>query len=161
MILFHGSLQIVKEPRILIPGRTLDYGAGFYTTTSEQQARDWVVRKLDVNHKIGYINIYDFDKPSAKGLDCLIFANPPGEDWVDFVHANRTQRGFIHNHDLVYGPVANDRVYAAFALYEQGLLSKQELITELRTYSLVDQMLFHTEAALKCLKFNGVKEVSL
>lgn len=161
MILFHGSLQIVKEPRILIPGRTLDYGAGFYTTTSEQQARDWVVRKLDVNDKIGYINIYDFDKPSAKGLDCLIFANPPGEDWVDFVHANRTQRGFIHNHDLVYGPVANDRVYAAFALYEQGLLSKQELITELRTYSLVDQMLFHTEAALKCLKFNGVKEVSL
>ena len=161
MILFHGSLQIVKEPRILIPGRTLDYGAGFYTTTSEQQARDWFVRKLDVNHKIGYINIYDFDKPSAKGLDCLIFANPPGEDWVDFVHANRTQRGFIHNHDLVYGPVANDRVYAAFALYEQGLLSKQELITELRTYSLVDQMLFHTDAALKCLKFNGVKEVSL
>lgn len=161
MILFHGSLQIVKEPHILVPGRTLDYGAGFYTTTSEQQARDWVVRKLDVNDKIGYINIYDFDKPSAKGLDCLIFTNPPGEDWVDFVHANRTQRGFIHNHDLVYGPVANDRVYAAFALYEQGLLSKQELITELRTYSLVDQMLFHTEAALKCLKFNGVKEVSL
>ena len=161
MILFHGSLQIVKEPHILVPGRTLDYGAGFYTTTSEQQARDWVVRKLDVNDKIGYINIYDFDKPSAKGLDCLIFANPPGEDWVDFVHANRTQLGFIHNHDLVYGPVANDRVYAAFALYEQGLLSKQELITELRTYSLVDQMLFHTEAALKCLKFNGVKEVSL
>ena len=161
MILFHGSLQIVKEPRILVPGRTLDYGAGFYTTTSEQQARDWVVRKLDVNQRIGYINIYDFDKPSAKGLDCLSFANPPGEDWVDFVHANRTQRGFIHNHDLVYGPVANDRVYAAFALYEQGLLSKQELITELRTYSLVDQMLFHTEAALKCLKFNGVKEVSL
>ena len=80
---------------------------------------------------------------------------------MDFVHANRTQRGFIHNHDLVYGPVANDRVYAAFALYEQGLLSKQELITELRTYSLVDQMLFHTDAALKCLKFNGVKEVSL
>lgn len=159
--MFHGSLQIVKEPHILVPGRTLDYGAGFYTTTSEQQARDWVVRKLDVNDKIGYINIYDFDKPSAKGLDCLIFANPPGEDWVDFVHANRTQRGFIHNHDLVYGPVANDRVYAAFALYEQGLLSKQELITELRTYSLVDQMLFHTEAALKCLKFNGVKEVSL
>ena len=40
MILFHGSLQIVREPHILVLNRTLDYGAGFYTTTSEQQARE-------------------------------------------------------------------------------------------------------------------------
>ena len=43
MILFHGSLQIIKEPRILVPNRTLDYGAGFYTTTSRLQAKDWVL----------------------------------------------------------------------------------------------------------------------
>jgi hypothetical protein len=30
----------------LIRNRTLDYGAGFYTTTSEQQAREWILRKL-------------------------------------------------------------------------------------------------------------------
>lgn len=130
MILFHGSLQIVKAPRILVPTRTLDYGPGFYTTTSEQQAREWVL-------------------------------NPPDEDWVDFVHANRTQRGFTHTHDLVYGPVANDRVYAAFALYEQGLLGKQELIAELKTYKLIDQMLFHTEKALRTLSFTQAKEVRL
>ena len=58
-----------------------------------------------------------------------------------------------------YGPVANDRVYAAFALYEQGLLSKQELIAELKTYKLIDQMLFHTEKALQTLTFSQVKEV--
>ena len=46
MILFHGSLQIVREPHILVPNRTLDYGAGFYSTTSEQQAREWILRKL-------------------------------------------------------------------------------------------------------------------
>lgn len=61
MILFHGSLQIVREPRILVPSRTLDYGSGFYTTTSEQQAREWVLRKLS-NSDIGYINVYVFDK---------------------------------------------------------------------------------------------------
>ena len=130
MILFHGSLQIVKAPRILVSTRTLDYGSGFYTTTSEQQAREWVL-------------------------------NPPDEDWVDFVHANRTQRGFTHTHDLVYGPVADDRVYAAFALYEQGLLGKQELIAELKTYKLIDQMLFHTEKALRTLTFTQAKEVRL
>lgn len=37
--------------------------------------------------------------------------------WVDFVHENRTNRGFEHDYDFVYGPVANDKVYAAFALY--------------------------------------------
>ena len=158
MILFHGSLQIVREPRILVPTRTLDYGSGFYTTTSEQQAREWVLGKLS-HSDIGYINVYVFDEQKALALDRLSFDNPPGEDWVDFVHANRTQRGFTHNHDLVYGPVANDRVYAAFALYEQGLLSKQELIAELKTYKLIDQMLFHTEKALQTLTFSQVKEV--
>lgn len=46
MILFHGSPTIVCEPRILKPGRTLDYGTGFYTTTSEQQASDWALRRV-------------------------------------------------------------------------------------------------------------------
>lgn len=157
MILFHGSLQVVKEPRILVPSRTLDYGAGFYTTTSEKQAEDWVKRKLS-GEVAGFVNVYDFDEILSAGLDRLVFDHPD-EDWVDFVHANRTRRGFTHDHDLVYGPVANDRVYAAFALFEQGLLGKQELLSELKTYRLIDQMLFHTEESLKFLKFVEAKEV--
>ena len=57
--------------------------------------------------------------------------------------------------------MANDRVYAAFALYEGGVLGKQELIKELRTYQLVDQYLFHTEVALQSLTFIEAKEVML
>ena len=159
MILFHGSIQVIKEPRILVPGRTLDYGAGFYTTTSKQQAKDWVLRKLNKENTVGFINQYEFDESSANHLNRLTFDNPPGEDWVDFVHSNRTQAGFSHNYDLVYGPVANDRVYAAFALFEQGLLGKRELIEELKTYKLIDQMLFHTEEALKFLTFINDEEV--
>ena len=30
MKLYHGSLEIVQEPRIIKPTRTLDYGTGFY-----------------------------------------------------------------------------------------------------------------------------------
>lgn len=158
MILFHGSLQIVEQPRILTPTRTLDYGAGFYTTTSEQQAKDWVLRKIS-GQNAGYVNVYDFDDEMSAHLVRLNFNNPPDEDWVDFVYANRTQRGFEHKYDLVYGPVANDRVYAAFSLFEQGLLSKRELISELSSYKLIDQMLFHTEESLKVLKFIEAKEV--
>ena len=74
---------------------------------------------------------------------------------------NRTIRDFQHNYDIVYGPVANDRVYAAFALYEGGLIDKQMLIAELKTYKLVDQFLFHSEKALQLLTFIEAKEVTL
>ena len=62
-------------------------------------------------------------------------------------------KNFIHSYDIVKGPVANDRVYASFALYEAGLLNKDALITELRTYKLVNQILLHTEASLKSIQF--------
>ena len=42
MKLYHGSLEIVDFPEIREPNRTLDYGSGFYTTTSFRQAEDWV-----------------------------------------------------------------------------------------------------------------------
>ncbi|MCR5714760.1 MAG: DUF3990 domain-containing protein [Bacteroidales bacterium] len=157
MLLYHGSPQIVRKPCILVPNRTLDYGIGFYTTTAEQQAHDWALRRIS-SGACGYVNVYEFDETAAAALKRLIFSNPPEDDWVDFVYANRNNRGFTHDNDLVYGPVANDRVYAAFALYEQGLLNKQELILELKTYTLIDQMVFHTDKALKYLKFIEAKE---
>ena len=46
MKLYHGSLEIVKQPVIRQSNRTLDYGQGFYATTSEKQAEDWVKRRL-------------------------------------------------------------------------------------------------------------------
>ena len=73
--------------------------------------------------------------------------------------ANRIDRNFTHNYDIVSGPVANDRVYAAFALYEGGLLNKKELIQELKTYELVDQLLFHTNKALTYLNYIKAEEV--
>ena len=109
---------------------------------------------------VGYINVYEMDSASMSEMNILWF-DEPTEEWVDFVMSNRTLRNFEHNNDLVYGPVANDRVYAAFALYESELLDKEGLIKELKTYKLVDQMLFHTDKPLKYLKYIEVKEIIL
>lgn len=161
MKLYHGSLEIVNQPEIRLPNRTLDYGSGFYTTTSYQQAEDWVKRRMNERKlELGFVNVFEFDKSSLDQLNCLIFDNPT-EEWVDFVMRNRTKKDFSHSYDIVYGPVANDRVYAAFALFEGGILDKQSLINELKTYKLVDQYLFHTEAALQAIKFIDAKEVTL
>ena len=161
MKLYHGSLEIVKQPVIRQSNRTLDYGQGFYTTTSEKQAEDWVKRRLKESGATrGYVNVYEFDELMCSSLNCLMF-DTPTEEWVDFVMRNRTERGFTHDYDIVYGPVANDRVYAAFALYEGRLLDKENLIAELKTYKLVDQYLFHTKAALQALRFFNAKEATL
>ena len=160
MILYHGSIEIVENPEIRIPSRSLDYGYGFYTTTSLKQAEDWVKRKLNANTPVGYVNIYEFDNNLIKSLKTLLFESPT-EEWVDFVMSNRTNKDFNHDFDIVYGPVANDKVYAAFALYEGGIIDKQNLISELKAYKLVDQYLFHTEKALKAIKFIEAKQVTL
>lgn len=160
MILYHGSIEIVENPEIRIPSRSLDYGYGFYTTTSLKQAEDWVKRKLNSNTPVGYVNIYELDNNLIKSLKALLFESPT-EEWVDFVMNNRTNKDFNHDFDIVYGPVANDMVYAAFALYEGGIIDKQNLISELKAYKLVDQYLFHTDKALKTIKFIEAKQVTL
>ena len=160
MKLYHGSLEIVSEPRIITPNRTLDYGRGFYTTTSYEQAEQWVRRRKGTQHTVGYVNVYELADILPDDIKQLRFETPT-EEWVDFVMRNRTEKGFEHSFDIVYGPVANDRVYAAFALYESNLLDKEGLIRELRTYELVDQFLFHTEQSLQHLTFIEAKEVTL
>lgn len=160
MIVYHGSIEQVVKPEIREANRALDYGSGFYTTTSEEQATLWVKRKLGRKKGIGYVNVYEWNETCVPYLDVLHFTGPT-EEWLDFVMANRMDMNFHHTHDIVWGPVANDRVYAAFALYESGLLSKQDLIKELKTYVLVDQLLFHTSDSIACLHFKEAKEVSL
>lgn len=161
MKIYHGSLEKVCCPEIRTANRRLDYGAGFYATTSYEQAVRWVQRKMwESKADKGFVNVYEFDERAMRMLKTLSFSNP-SEEWLDFVMQNRTKEDFTHDYDIVYGPVANDRVYAAFALYEGRVLSKQALIAELRTYKLVDQFLFHTKESLNSITFVEAKEVGV
>ena len=161
MKVYHGSLECVDTPEIREPNRTLDYGSGFYTTTSYEQAEEWVRRKMKGNLAAkGFVNEYELDIDKLQSVKCLLFESPTDE-WIDFVMNNRLNKDFVHDYDIVYGPVANDRVYTCFALYEGGLMSKQNLLAELKTYELVDQYLFHTEQALQLLTFTNANEILL
>lgn len=161
MKIYHGSIEIVEKPEIRESNRTLDYGQGFYTTSSYEQAGAWVRRRMaEKRASQGYICAYELDEAAMQQMNILSF-DTPTEEWVDFVMKNRTQKGYIHEYDIVYGPVANDRVYASFALYEGGLINKQTLISELKIYKLVDQYLFHSEKALQALTFVEAKEIKL
>ena len=151
--IYHGSLEVVRNPEIRQSNRSLDYGTGFYATTSYEQAEKWVRRRMDDSKvSAGYVSVYELDDDAIKQLDALLFEKPD-EEWVNFVMKNRTERGFTHNHDIVYGPVADDSVYTQFMLYEGGIISMATLTQELKTYKLVDQYLFHTERSLEAIRF--------
>ena len=143
MRLYHGSIEVVEFPEIRQPNRTLDYGSGFYTTTDYDQAEQWARRRLRKGQNEAYVNIYEVDIDAIRNANTLWF-DSPSEEWVDFVYANR-----------------NDRVYAQFALFESGLIDKQTLIRELKTYTLVDQLLFHTPQALEALSFVDFRRIAL
>lgn len=158
---YHGSLEEVRTPEIRLPNRSLDYGHGFYTTTSYEQARKLVERRMKDNEAaVGYVNVYELDEEKIKRMRLLIFEKPT-EEWVNFVMKNRTERGFTHDYDVVYGPVADDSVYTQFTLYEGGIISMPTLIQELKTYRLVDQYLFHTEESLRAIRFVESKIIKL
>lgn len=156
MEVYHGSIEIVKQPEIRDSNRMLDYGKGFYLTTSVDQAADWVKRKLTKGVIEGYVNVYVFDETKLSSLKTIHFKEA-NEEWLNFVMANRLDPSFVHDFDVVIGPVADDKVYASFALYESGLLDKAELIKELKTYKLIDQILIHTPKCLKYLKWTDFK----
>ena len=159
MTLYHGSLEIVENPQILQANRPLDFGTGFYTTTSLQQARRWVKLRMEQGQaSVGFINMYEYTY--KRDLRTRLFRSA-NEAWVDFVHANRTVQDYNHDYDIVTGPVANDNVYLSFNLYESGIITKRELIRRLKTYKLVDQLLFHTERSLDTLEYVGNKEVRI
>ena len=161
MKIYHGSIEQVYSPEIREPNHRLDYGAGFYATTAYEQAKRWVQRKMrERKTNKGYVNVYEFNRQTMNTLKTISFPTPT-EEWVDFVMRNRPEPGFTHDYDIVYGPVANDHVYAAFALYEGHVLSKQGLIAELQTYKLVDQYLFHTDRSVNSIAFVEAKEITL
>lgn len=83
--LFHGGSHIIPTPEIRVPNRTLDFGMGFYTTTSEHQAeklvKDRICRRKWTE---GYINSYHFDMDFAKTCLAIKQFEAPNEEWEEF-----------------------------------------------------------------------------
>jgi hypothetical protein len=156
MILYHGSTEIVEKPKIIKGNKFLDFGYGFYTTTSKEQALRWAeIKKKRTNSEKSCLNIYEIDDDIFSNcmFSVLNFENPSRE-WLDFVIGNR--RGSItHNYDIVRGPVANDTLYRVITIYESGVLTFEETINHLKVHELYDQLSFHSEKALKNLIFTG------
>ena len=153
MICYHGSDTIVDAPKILEANRPLNFGSGFYVTTSKQQARSWAI-KVAYRNNVNYrcINQYQLDIERAKAELTLISFEKADEKWLDFICNNRNGKP-TGEYDIVIGPVADDRVYRVVVEYENGDIDRENALKQLKTESLCDQILFHTVKSLEFLKY--------
>ena len=154
MIVYHGSTIVVDKPQILQSERFLDFGTGFYTTTNKEQAASWA-RRVAVRRKTEtqYITAYEFDYERAEKELRVIHFEKADETWLGFICTCRSGKIITEEYDLVFGPVADDNVYATVQLFELGVLDKDETIKRLRVEKLYDQVLFHTEKALSLCRY--------
>jgi hypothetical protein len=162
MIIYHGSDTPVEVPKILISNRLLDFGEGFYTTSYLEQAQRWAMRVREIKKsKEQIVSIYEFNADKAEKDLRIIKFDSPGHEWLHFISACRSGKETGLEYDIVMGPVANDNVYAVIQLFETGLLSEAETIIRLKVEKIFDQILFHTERALRyCtyLRYENIEE---
>jgi len=150
MLIYHGSDTPVKNPKILVSNRLLDFGEGFYSTSSLEQAQRWAKRVRDRNNsKEEIVSVYEFDNLKAEKELKIIKFDSPDHEWLQFISSCRSGKKANHEYDIVMGPVANDNVYATIQLFETGLLSEDETIIRLKVAQIFDQILFHTEKSLQ------------
>lgn len=157
MLIYHGSNLEVREPRILVANRALDFGAGFYTTSSEAQATRWAeLQTLRRRRGVPTVTVYELDESQTGGLSILRFSGADGE-WLDFVAQNRKGSYRGQRFDMVVGPVANDNTMPVINDYMAGSIDKETAIVLLKPQKLTDQYAFLTAAALETLTCKEVR----
>lgn len=160
MIIYHGSTELVQSPEIRVSDTYLDFGTGFYTTTSYEQAERWARIKMRRQNKdIGYVSIYEFDFDSAQQRTTINRFENADMKWLEFVVGNRRGDNPKRIVDMDIGPVADDNVYRSIRLFETGVLDAEEAVKRLKTELLHDQWTFHTVKMLSFLKFVDYKEL--
>ena len=118
--------------------------------------REWAIKirdRRDTGDAI--VSIYDYD--DSVELKILKF-NGPTLEWFDFVHSNRTEK-LDHDYDVIIGPIADDGVIQTLFRYDDGLITKEQAIEELKSARFDGQVLFHTDKSLERLTYVGYKEV--
>lgn len=160
MILYHGSTVLVDRPEIREGDTFLDFGSGFYTTTSYDQAERWAKIKMRRENKTnGYVAVYEFDFEAASRNTVIRRFNTADMAWLLFVVNNRRGAPFEEPADMHIGPVADDNVYQSIRFFETGIYDAEETVKRLKTEVLHDQWTFHTDRILSYCKFIEYKEV--
>lgn len=163
MEIYHGSNIAVTEPLANAGRRNLDFGKGFYTTRLKSQAQKWayLVASRKEKNPQGIISKYEFDEEclSQQGY---VYKNFPVYDmeWLEFVVACREGKDET-NYDIVEGGVANDQVIDTVEDYENGRITAEQALDQLRYKNPNNQICFRNQRIIDTyLHFTGTEKVN-
>ena len=152
--------MIINAINLSMSRSRTDFGKGFYMGNNLGEARKWAISQsmaTETPTVMRYVlkdALFNFDDNSLKRL----WFSSPSIGWLNFVRDNRrltvtnTQnKEPRHDYDVVYGPIANDKVADVVDEYIDGLVTAEEAILRIRVIPSVYQISFHTPLALTCI----------
>ena len=154
MILYHGTNAIIKNIDIAQSRVGKDFGLGYYLTPDKQVAHRQAERKFE-QFGTGEVLVYKYfvDEEALKTLKVLRF-DDYSLDWARFVLSNRRNRSRqqIHDYDIVKGPIADDVVGYQIRRVEEGIISEEKFLEEIKFHTVTIQYLFATQKAINLLQ---------
>ena len=151
MILYHGSNLEIKSPSLRYSRSSLDFGAGFYTTTDFDQAKRWAERVVRLRRTgIPTISVFETNPDQWDHLSILRF-DAADAAWLDLVVKYRAGQKVTDEFDVITGPVANDRTVDVINQYIAGFYPVDVALRLLLPMKLKDQWTLKTEAAISSI----------
>lgn len=133
MKLYHGSTTDIQHIELSKSKPNKDFGRAFYLSVDFEQAMEMAQFKADIEDAAPVINAYEFDAALFQQFRCKRFDDYT-EEWAHFVYDHRTEPNglTLHDFDIVYGPIANDRVGAQITRFKQGYITFDEFLRRIQ-----------------------------
>ena len=154
MKLYHGSIVDIQKIDLEKSKPNKDFGRAFYLSDDYQQAMDMAQFKAEFADSEPVISVFEFDKGLMSDMNCKCFEGYT-EEWAHFVYDHRTepQGKTLHDYDIVYGPIANDRIGAQITRFRQGYINFDEFLNRIKYIrGITYQYAFCTQKAVDKLK---------
>jgi len=155
MILYHGSTTIIDSIDLQRSRPNKDFGRGFYLTTDKNQALRMGEFKALTEGGNPVLNVYEFDESVLQSNEIKFLQfDSYSREWAEFIFLNRNNPTKLpqHSYDIVYGPIANDRVGVQISKYEAGDITLEQFLENLKYLKgITFQYYFGTEKAISYL----------
>lgn len=152
MILYHGTNEQFTDIDLSKSRVGKDFGAGFYLTPEEVVAKRQGQRKY-AQFGSGSPTVMAFNWQPTEELSILKFDHYCLE-WAEFILLNRNNKTRTQKHqfDVVIGPIADDTVGFQIRRFEDGIISMNQFLEEIKYNVVTIQYLFATEKAISTLQ---------
>ena len=157
--LYHGSYIAVQQPLVGLGRKKVDFGQGFYLTNLHDQAKAWAetIAERKGRNTMPIVSAYTLDYSSVKigGFRVKVFDSYDLE-WLEYVIDCRRGGDMQKQYDIVEGGVANDNVIDTVEDYENGIITAEQALGQLRYKKVNHQIcLLNQEIIDKYLTFNN------